>query len=222
MSKFYNTHFKEELVATAVLMAIVISGSFVVAYRSLQKNNPDNLVADKQVLGVSQSEDELNQLLHELSQTPTPRPPSTPTPTSTPKPQVQPISTQSATLLPSYNNTIIEQPYGAGGEYDNADYRLTILNPRLIVSTSRVFKVDVTLANKRIENGLKNRLSATIIKDGVVIAESVPFSLSESATAYPGEQITFAASMSLISGTDVSRLKYLPLIEGVADTLHDL
>ena len=90
------------------------------------------------------------------------------------------------------------------------------------MSASRTFKVDIVLANKVVEVGLKNRLSATIIKDGQVIAESAPFSLSESATAYPGEQISFTATMSLISGTDVARVKYLPLTDDVVDTVHDL
>jgi hypothetical protein len=223
MSNFYHNHYKEELIATAVLMAVVVTGSFVVAYRVMQK--PQIPVTDQQVLGTTKEEAELERMLREALATPTPKPASAVTPITSPAlTAINPpsLGTPSAANIPTYNNTVIEQPYGNGGEYDNADYRLTIANPRLVVSASRIFKVDVILANKRIQAGLTNRLSATIIKEGAVIAESVPFSLTQSATAFPGEQISFTASMSLIAGTDVARLKYLPLVDSVADTVHDL
>lgn len=237
MNKPYNSHFKEEMIATAVIVGVLFSGFFLVGSRSVLKSTtePNPSPTTTNVLGsTTYSEQELQKILEELTQ----MPPSTPSPVTKilPPPSANPIqsigdnqqlsitpASNSAKLpIPLYPNTVIEQPYGNGGEYDNADYRLSIVNPRLVVSASRVFKVDVVLANKRIITGLKNRLSATIIKEGEVIAESAPFSLSESATAYPGEQISFTASMSLIAGTDVARLKYLPLVEGVVDTLHDL
>lgn len=229
MNGLYNSHFREELITTAVVAGILFSGSFILGSHSLSKNastSPDS----SQVLGAkTYSEEEVQKLLAELTKTSvaTPKPQKGISPITQTAP-LQPIQTPlasgsaSRSAAPTYSNTIIEQPYGNGGEYDNLDYRLTIVNPRLVVSASRTFKVDVILANKRIVSGLKNRLSATIIKEGEVIAESAPFSLSESATAYPGEQVSFTATMSLISGTDVARLKYLPLVSGVADTLHDL
>lgn len=227
----YNSHFREELITTAIVAGILFSGSFALGSQSISKNvsTPPN---SSQVLGAeTYSEEEVQKLLAELTKTPvaTPKPQKGISPITQTSP-LQPIQTplasssasRSATTTPTYSNTVIEQPYGNGGEYDNLDYRLTIVNPRLVVSASRTFKVDVILANKRVALGLKNRLSATIIKEGEVIAESAPFSLSESATAFPGEQVSFTATMSLISGTDVARLKYLPLVEGVVDTLHDL
>ena len=195
-------------------MVLVITGSFILANRSLGKSNEPKISVDNQadVLGTTKIvENEVNKIIDDA----VPAPP-------TPKPTPRPVASRSAAPIPQYNTTIIEQPYGLGGEYDNDWYLLTIINPRLVVGASRTFKVDVILANKVVEVGLKNRLSATIIKDGEVIAESAPFSLSESATAYPGEQITFTASMSLISGTDVARIKYLPLTNDVIDTIHDL
>lgn len=212
----YKSNFKEELIATAMLMGLVITGSFILAYRSINQPKQPELSIDSEaeVLGTTKTiEGEVNNVISELI---------TPAPTPTPKPTLKPIASSSAAQTPQYDTTIIEQPYGLGGEYDNDWYRLTITNPRLIVSSSRTFKVGVVLANKTVEIGLKNRLSATIIKDGQVIAESAPFSLSESATAYPGEQISFTATMSLISGTDVARVKYLPLTDDVVDTVHDL
>lgn len=212
----YKSNFREELIATAMLMGLVITGSFILAYRSINQPKQPELSIDSEaeVLGTTKTlEKEVNGVINELV---------TPAPTPTPKLSLKPIASSSATQTPQYNTTIIEQPYGLGGEYDNDLYRLTITNPRLIVSSSRTFKVDIVLANKALEEGLKNRLSATIIKDGQVIAESAPFSLSESATAYPGEQISFTATMSLISGTDVARIKYLPLTDAVSDTVHDL
>ena len=214
----YKSNFREELIATAMLMGLVITGSFVLAYRSINQPKKPELSIDSEaeVLGTTKTiENEVNNVINEFI---TPAP----TPIPTPKPSLKPIASSSAIQTPQYSTTIIEQPYGLGGEYDNDWYRLTITNPRLIVSTSRTFKVDIILANKAVEVGLKNRLSATIIKDGQVIAESAPFSLSESVTAYPGEQISFTATMSLISGTDVARIKYLPLTDDVVDTIHDL
>jgi len=222
MNGWYDTHFKEELVATAILMGVVITGSFVVAYRALQPSPEVKSTASSQVLGVTGEDAQIEALVREILASPTAKPKPIDSPLATITPAAAPISSTSATTPPTYNNTIIEQPYGNAGEYDTLDYRLTIANPRLVVSASRIFKVDVTLSNKRIATGLKNRLSATIIKEGAVIAESAPFSLSQSATAFPGEQITFTATMSLIAGTDIARLKYLPLVDGVADTLHDL
>jgi hypothetical protein len=216
MDSPYKSNFREELIATAMLMGLVITGSFVLAYRSInQPKQPDlSLDSEADVLGTTKTiEGEVNEVINELM---------TPAPTPIPRPTLKPIASSSAAQTPQYNTTIIEQPYGQGGEYDNDWYRLTVSNPRLIVSTSRTFKVDIVLANKTVELGLKNRLSATIIKDGQVIAESAPFSLSEVATAYPGEQISFTATMSLISGTDVARIKYLPLTDSVVDTIHDL
>jgi hypothetical protein len=217
----YETSFREEIIATALLMGVVITGSFLLVYRSIHKD-PESLLTVKNeeaVLGKSTEEDAktikdaIDTAIEEVI------------PTPTPKPVVQkttPSSSQSATMSPLYNTSVIEQPYGTGGEYDTTDYRLTLINPRLVIGTTRTFRVDVILANKSVQQGLKNRLSALIIKEGDVIAESAPFSVSESATVMPGEQITYTATMSLISGTDVARIKYLPLVDGIPETIHDL
>ncbi|MFC1653978.1 hypothetical protein ACFL1M_03990 [Patescibacteria group bacterium] len=218
----YNTNFRDEIVATALLMGLVITGSFFMAYRSVKKpaTKSLNIEGEEQVLGDT-DEEKIKEIVNEMLSTPTPQPMQ---PTNQVVQTYQPNnSTSSADITtPPYSTNVIEQPYGASGEYDNTDYRLTIFNPRLIISSSRTFRVDVILANKSVEEGLKNRLSATIIKEGSVIAESAPFSLSESTTVLPGEQITFTSTISLISGTDVTRVIYSPLIEGLPETTHDL
>jgi hypothetical protein len=75
---------------------------------------------------------------------------------------------------------------------------------------SRMFEVDVTLINNKVVEGLPTQLSATIVKDGVVIVPNAAMSVSSNTIVPAGQQQAFTARLSLIEGTDVSLVHYLP------------
>jgi hypothetical protein len=104
--------------------------------------------------------------------------------------------------------------YGVGGVYEFEDFELVINSPRIVFdvqeSESRTFVIDAVLRNKSVEDGLLNRLSASIVKDGNVIVPGAALSVTESRRVYPGEQLTFEARISLIEGTDVKKIFFEP------------
>lgn len=116
---------------------------------------------------------------------------------------------------PTGNVTKSEVLYGVGGLYENSAYRLEINSPRLVEETSgngsRKLVVDLVLYNKAVSDGLPNQVSASIVKDGVIIVPDAAMSLSESVVVKPNEKISYQAKISLITGTDVKEFHYKPI-----------
>jgi hypothetical protein len=136
--------------------------------------------------------------LPELAITPTPNPSLTPVPSAP----------------PTQNPFRSEVYYGTGGLYESEEYKLSLASPRLSFDArdmqSRMFEVDVTLINNKVVEGLPTQLSATIVKDGVVIVPNAAMSVSSNTIVPAGQQQAFTARLSLIEGTDVSLVHYLP------------
>jgi hypothetical protein len=65
---------------------------------------------------------------------------------------------------------------------------------------------------------MSNSLTASIVKDGVIIVPETAMSLSETAIIKPQEKISFQARLSLIESTDVREIYFKPA--GQPATIH--
>lgn len=200
--------FRDELIATALVLTVTIGGSFYLLHRFGMTEDEVGQQGSSLVLGVQSGEDASGQSSAGVanvgaSPTPSPSPSPTPTPTPTPSPTTQ---------------TLVEIPYGSDQTFENADYKITFADPKLIVGTARKFEAQVVLANKSVEGeGLTNAILATITKEGQVVADNVPMSLSETKPIKIGQQLTFTATLGMIEGTEITQLQFKP-IGGVAPT----
>jgi len=203
--------YKDEMMATGVVLTIGVMGTFFILGQVKPIPKPDKMsVNDQQVLGAQTTEVSETQVAA-VTATPTATPPPTPLPTPTPQ-----IVITETTPVPTPQQEA-EYLVADDKEFENDKYILSFTNIRMYTKGSNVrsFKADAVLANKSVSEGLPNRLTVSIVKDGNVIATSAFMSLSESKTVKPGEKITFAASISLIAGTDVEKLMYHPDVGGV-------
>jgi len=195
----YWSSFREELVATSLVLVVAVGGSFFVLDRltrhdeskPLSKKEPETV---EEILGEVMGEsDELVE--------------------SEIKPKVT-VSVPSPTpeMKPTENPYMSEVFYGTGGLYQNDKYTLGINSPRLIFDArdtgARKLVVNISLTNKSITAGIQTNLSATIIKDGTVIVPKAAMSVSETKMVLPGESFDYEARISLIEGTDVSLLTF--------------
>jgi len=209
----YGSNFKDEIVATALVLVVTAIGSFYFIDQLLSQQSQNT--NQSQILGLQTESTTTDSLsAPETSNTlPSPQPTSTPTATTSPTPS--PTLTPSPTITPA----VVEIPYGGSQQFENNDYILSFTDPRLIVSSSQIFKVNVVLKNKKVEgDGLSNNLNVTIVKDGSIVSDSVPMSISETVKIKVGEQITYTASLSMIQGTDITKITFVPTGGPLAST----
>lgn len=200
MFSFWDS-FRDEMLATGLVLILTAAGSFFLVdfLTSDRTNPPDN--ATPQTLGANDtSKDPLDSDKTVTLPSVTPLPTQLPTPTPTP--------------VPTPNPYLTEVPYGFEGSYGYDEYHLKIQNPRIEfnsqTNSGRKFKVDLILRNVNVGEGMVNRITATVIKDGKVIVNEASLSNSETKTVMPGEQLTFTASLALIEGTDVGSVSFKP------------
>ncbi len=197
----FSTGFGDELVATALVLALGLGGSLYLLDRGVLSSQTDeSAVIQIKTLGVSDASG--NPVVV------TTQPPATATPLPLP------------TLAPD----TISVPFGQEGVYDYEQYHLEIGTPHFEFKSSnsnRKFVATITLKNNTVDAGLLNRLSATLIKDGKVIQQHVSLSLSESKLVMPKETAVYIASLSLIEGTDISEMSFSPG-SGLPESIHVL
>ena len=201
------SNFRDELVATSLVLAMAVGGSFFIAYRLLSANpNKDSSQVtdldsqrnqdetgraenpkDKIVLGDSSNNNKNDDVIES-------------------KNDESKINLPTPTMGPY----IVEVPYGLDGKYTFDDYVLEITEPKIQYdqtdSGPRKLIVEMVLRNISITKGLSNKIEASIVKDGNVIVPKAAMSVSESKLILPKEQITFEARLSLIDGTDVKEI----------------
>lgn len=193
--------FRDEMIATAMTLSLLMIGSFMLTERLLSpppKSSPQPIAqapmtttpAQPQTLGAQDV-----------------APPVIDTPTTTHTESNDPQATASAEALS-------EVPYGEDGGEDFEGYSIRFERPRITfeskTNTKRKLWVNVWIKNKSIESGISCRLTASIIKDGVVIVPAAALHTPNCRTVGIGEQMSFVASISLIEATDVRELKYKP------------
>lgn len=207
MVYFWNS-FRDELIITAVVLSLTAGTTFFYVYQTSKPQGGVKVNQEKlKTLGAmtEDSQTETDETQATDSSGPTPEPSPTPTPTPNP--------------------LIAEVNYGEGKEYSNAQYIWTIEQPKLSfnseTNTGRKLNVEMVVANKGFAAGISNRVYATVVKDGVVIVPQAAMSVSESKIIFPGQQLTFLATISLIEGTDVSQLIYKPG-GTLSETVHPL
>lgn len=211
----FHSGFKDELVTTGLVVAITVAGSFYFLSSVIIPSAHEKSV----VLGLSDEPES-----HTQPPTPTSNPANSATsisqfseqetePSTTPSPSPSPSPTPSPTATPNS----VEIPYGANQVFENDSYKLSFSSPVLVVTQSRLFKVQVVLANKSVSQGFTNNLYARVTRDGQTIIEAAPMSISEVKTVKPGEQITFTATLSVIEGTQIDRISFKPG-SGIVDT----
>lgn len=194
----YWSSFREELVATSLVLVVAVGGSFFVLDR-LTKSN-DKPIAKKEPETVEEILGEVMGDTDEVAM-------------ESEKAQVTlAVPSPTPDLKPTENPYMSEVFYGTGGLYQNEKFTLGINSPRLIFDArdtgARKLVVNVALTNKAVATGIQTNLSATIIKDGVVIVPKAAMSVSETKIVLPGESFDYEARISLIEGTDVSLLTF--------------
>ena len=206
----YGSGFRDEMVATAFVLVVTVTGSFFLLNK-IQISEQTSTDGNKEVLGVSEASNEAIENHTEtskkniVSSVSDNKPFVPPTVPPTPPPTPSPSPTPSTTPQPA----VVEIPYGSSQEFENAEYIISFSNPRMIVGESRKFKVDVVLANKSVPNeGLSNALLATISRNNQVVATDVPMTLSDAKNVHIGEQLSFEASLSMIEQTDINTITF--------------
>lgn len=184
--------YKDELVATAMTLSLVVLGSFILTERLIgrTRNSSDEILvptAQPQTLGVSDI---------------------TPTPLPTVNSLMNPSTASEGAVVYS------EVPFGENGDYDFAEYTISFRNPRIVfdakTNSKRKLLVSLWIKNKIIVEGIGTKINASIVKDGVVIVPNAVMHIPDSRLLTVNEEGVFEASISLIEGTDVRELKYIP------------
>lgn len=204
MNQDFWHSYRDELIATSLVLGLSVFGTFFIASRLQQDDDLPETFSDESGNEIEVDEAEiLGEKIEEAIEIAT-NPGNTPEPTA--------LITPSATPTPGPLDT--EVFYGIGGSYSFDEYEVVFNSPKLVFnlkeSESRTFLINVILRNKNIEAGIQNRLTVSIVKDGNVIVSEAALSVSESRNVLPGEQLTFEARISLIEGTDVREIFYSP------------
>jgi hypothetical protein len=185
--------YRDELVATAMTLSLVVFGSFILTERMIGGTAPLTETASPlppnqtQTLGISDT---------------------APTP-------VTQINSVAKTSTASEGAVVYtEVPYGQDGDYDFSEYTISFRNPRIVfdakTNSRRKLLVNVWIKNKMVVEGIDSKLMASIIKDGVVIVPNAAMYIPSSRLLGVNEEGMFEASINLIEGTDVRELKYTP------------
>jgi hypothetical protein len=191
----YWSSFRDELIATSLVLVVAVGGSFFILNRLVAPKKveftPTEAASEitKQVLG--QQSDQAVETTVTVAPT---LKAIIPTPTDNP-----------------YTSEVF---YGTGGMYQYEGYTFSLNSPRIQFdareTNARKLLVDMVLTNNNISAGLQNSVTATIIKDGVVIVPQAAMSVTETKIVLPGETLNFQAKLSLIEGTDVSIISFKP------------
>jgi len=191
----YLSHFREELMASGMVLLLIVSASFFTVSRILNVSP-----------GVKGQDNSTQEAITDLTATP-------PAGKVLGQEVVEKRPTESLPT-PTIDPLDSEVPFGTGGEYDYDQYSITLTNPRLTFNmkdtATRKFLVEITLANKNIAAGLPNQVYASIVKDGNIIVPKAALSTNESKVLMPGENQTFEARLSLIEATDVKEVIFAP------------
>ena len=197
--------FRDELVATAMTLSLLVLGSYLLTEQLVFKPAPPSTTIAEvdqsnqpQTLGVQDGQAVV----------------------APPTPELKQASTASEGAV-----VFSEVPYGDDGDYDFDGYAISFRNPRLTfdaeTNTKRKLMVNVWIKNKNIAEGIDTRLTASIIKDGKVIVSEAVMYVPQPKRLAVGEETSFAALLSLIEATDVRELKYKPG-NGVVEASHFL
>lgn len=202
MNEGFWKSYRDELIATGLVLGLSVVGTFFIAGRlQTPQDQEEKAPKTSKSSEVKETEAVLGQTIQEaIEEAVDDSPPPTIAPLPTPTPTISPLDA--------------EVSYGVGGSYKFEDYEVEIKGPKLVFNTqtseSRTFVTEVVIRNKTIKEGLLNRLTVAVIKDGNVIVPKAAMSVTESRRIYPKEQLTFQARLSLIEGTDVKTIDYKP------------
>jgi hypothetical protein len=202
----YWSDYREELIATSLVLVVAVGGSFFILHR-LVSPTPPQTPALSQPQASQEIADVINQNRQAQvlgNQTTGETPVVTGTPSLAPTVPAQPTG----------DPYLTEVFYGTGGLYQYDGYKLGLNSPRMVIdardTSSRKLVIDMVLTNNSVASGLQNNLTGTIIKDGIVIVPQAAMSVTESKVVMPGETFNFQAKLSLIEGTDVSIISFRP------------
>lgn len=187
--------FRDEMIATALTLSLVVVGSFVVMERMMDRPEPEKEITvpvvapNPQTLGVQDVVAAATPLPIEVS------------PTPQASPSGEPVE-------------IAEVVYGDDGEYDFEAYTISFTNARLQFDQKTKLKrkmlISIKVKNKSISDGLPVKASASIVKDGVVIVPAAALYIPGSRKIGLGEEVSFEATLPLVEATDVREIKFKP------------
>ncbi len=191
----YWSGFRDELVATSLVLVVAMGGSFFIVHQLLAPPEMDS----PEQSATHENGDVLGSTGEEMKSPPTI------------------VVTGAATIpvvSPTINDFLTTILFGVGGEYEGDSYKIEVINPRLEfdarTNLSRKFLVDIRLTNKSVAGGLFPTFTAAIMKDGVVIVPAAALSVSPQGLVLPGQTTAFTARLSLIEGTDIHEISYKP------------
>jgi hypothetical protein len=198
--------YRDELVATAMTLSLLVLGTFLVTERVLF---PSKTSTTRQVTTPSTQASSVPQTLGAVDES-----------NSADEVEASPTLTESQkklidSLIASEGARVYsEVPYGEDGFVQYPSYSIALKNPRLSFDKTtngrRQFMVDIVVKNTSITEGIDIRLTASIVKDGKTIVKAAALSIPDSRGLGIGEKLSTTASLPLIDGTDVQELVFKP------------
>jgi hypothetical protein len=213
-SQFWDSY-REELIATSLVLILTVFGSFYLTYRYTrpQKQLYQEKVEEMKRQEVAKKIDEAMRMVAGL----------------TTDPQLSAVNqAASPTIVPLPTPTLAPQElsssYGSPGHYVFDEYTLVIDNPRVVVNLlngkERRFIADVTITNRSVARGLPTTFSASIIKETTIVVAKAPMASSDNKIIMPGEELSLQIRIALIEDNDVNEVIYEP--QGLVDTVTHL
>ena len=202
-----SSNFREEVMAIGFSLVITVVASFFLYSRVFAPTNPKP--DPSKVLGQQDSQTQSDVAFEAIESTSTPQPTPSPIVVSTPTPT--PAATLEPTPIPTSDPNSITINYGQDQVFENDNYAIAFSEPKLTVGDSKIYSVEIVLANKTVTAGINSKkIFATVIKGETIMTEEAPMTISESKIVMPNQKLTYTAQLSIFQGTDISKLVFEP------------
>ncbi len=190
--------FRDELITTGMTLTLVVIGSFVLVQKVFFPAKPTAVTPEPTPVVVA--------VLPSITPSPTVIPALAPKPAS-PSGMVAGVATEGAVV-------VSEVPFGEDGEYDFSSYNIKFKKPTIVfdagTNTRRKLTIEVELTNKSVIEGLDSRLTASIVKDGVIIVPKAAMYIKDRQVVSPNQMAKFEATLTLVEATDVREIRFEP------------
>jgi uncharacterized protein YbcI len=209
MHDSFWSSFREEIVITSLLLGVMVISTFFLASLLFPSAEKDPVTSEDKSEEVAKQIDEAMALVLGEQTAENQSNLNTNTPNTTPSLTV--------TLAPTVVLTPLDTEivFGSEGHYSFDDYTFAVTRPRIGFNAqdgnNKKFIADIRIKNNTLTQGLPMDIKAEVVKDGSIIVPQVVLSLTESKILMPGEEIVTQARLSLIDGTEVSKIFFSPL-----------
>lgn len=209
MNDSFWSSFREEIVITSLLLGVMVISTFFLASFLFPSAETDPETTKDKSEDVAKQIDEAmalvlgEQTIESQSNLNSNTPPTAPSLSITLSP--------TAVLVPLDTEIV----FGSEGHYSFDDYTFAITRPRIGFNAqdgnNKKFIADIMIKNNTLTQGLPLDVKAEVVKDSSIIVPQAALSLTESKILMPGEEIVTQVRLSLIDGTEVSKIFFSPL-----------